>query len=116
MRNQFVTEGKLSNSLSTSFSSISDGGIWPVFAFAHDIGNVTETTDPVVFTVGHARDPVVQYITSVNGLMQNQSAYFWSKYSDIADVVCLQEPCLLIRRFRALMYPFADQRLPSGLP
>lgn len=60
---------------------------WPVFAFSHDVGNVTTSTmGPIVLSVGHVRDPVVQYITA-NNQMQERAPYFATNFSSTADVV-----------------------------
>ncbi|KAI0779898.1 DUF1793-domain-containing protein [Fomes fomentarius] len=84
LRAQFINNSKLSNTLDTKFRAISDH--WPVFAFAHDLGTVTAVTDPVVFSIGHARDPAVQYII-LNGGTQNRSSYFWSAHPNIGDAI-----------------------------
>ena len=80
----FINNTRLMNTLDTDFRGISDQ--WPVFAFAHDLGSVTAPSDPVVYAVGHVRDPVVQYVT-VNGIMQDRSSYFWTEYGSVADGV-----------------------------
>ncbi|KAI0737538.1 DUF1793-domain-containing protein [Daedaleopsis nitida] len=84
VRAQFVANGTLANTQDTQFRAISDR--WPVFAFAHDLGTVTSSTEPVVFSVGHTRDPVIQYIIT-NNAIQNRSSYFWTKYSSFGDAV-----------------------------
>ncbi|TBU41200.1 hypothetical protein BD309DRAFT_1020887 [Dichomitus squalens] len=84
VRAQFVNNGILNNTLDTAFRGISDR--WPVFAFAHDFGAVTTATAPVVYSVGHARDPAIQYIVINNG-RQEQSSYFWSRFSAMADAI-----------------------------
>ena len=83
VRAQFIQKGVLSNTQDTNFRVISDN--WPIFAFAHDLGNVTNATAPVVFAVGHIRDPAIEYVT-IDG-MQNRSLFFWSQYSSAADLV-----------------------------
>jgi hypothetical protein len=35
---------------------------WPVFAFNLDLGAVRNTTDPLVFSIGHVREPAVSYL------------------------------------------------------
>ncbi len=84
VRAEFVKNGKLANVQDTQFRAVSDR--WPVFAFAHDLGTVTSTTDPIVFTVGHVRDPVVQYAI-VGGATENRSSYFWTKFASFPDAV-----------------------------
>jgi hypothetical protein len=57
LRTAFVTKGVLGNSQDTQFRAINDR--WPVFAFARDIGAITDSSkNPVVFAVGHVRDPL----------------------------------------------------------
>lgn len=85
VRAQFVNYGVLSNAEDTNFRAISHD--WPVFAFAHDLGTVSiAATDPLIYTVGHVRDPAIQYIIA-NNVYQPRSVYFWSAYSSVADLV-----------------------------
>ncbi|TBU30301.1 DUF1793-domain-containing protein [Dichomitus squalens] len=84
VRAQFATNGTLSNTQDTSFRAVSDR--WPVFAFAHDLGAVTSATSPVVYSIGHVRDPVVQYII-VNADTQARSSYFWTRFASIGDAI-----------------------------
>ncbi|KAF8914019.1 DUF1793-domain-containing protein [Gymnopilus junonius] len=84
VRAQFINNGKLANSQDTHFRAISNN--WPVFAFSRDLGSITSTTSPVVFSVGHIRDPVVQYIIA-NTQMQPRSLYFWSQFSSPISVI-----------------------------
>lgn len=85
LRAQFINNGKLNNTQDSNFRAIQDN--WPVFAFAHDLGAVIATTIPVVVSVGHVRDPAIQYIISA-GALQNRSSYFFSQFSDPLDAVC----------------------------
>ena len=57
---------------------------------AHDLGTVTASTEPVVFAVGHTRDPVIQYII-INNAIQTRSSYFWTKYGSFGDAVRCSE-------------------------
>lgn len=79
MRAQFINNGFLANALDTNFRAISDD--WPVFAFAQDLGTVSGIGDTVVFTIGHVRDPAVEYIIA-GGAYQARSIYSWSAYPD----------------------------------
>ncbi|KAG9314826.1 hypothetical protein JVU11DRAFT_3920 [Chiua virens] len=72
VRAQFIGNGVLANTLNTTFRAISDD--WPVFAFAQDLGTVSGTSDVVVFTIGHVRDPAVEYIIA-GGVYQARSLY-----------------------------------------
>lgn len=85
VRAQFINNGVLANTEDTNFRAVSDN--WPVFAFAHDLDTVSTTaTVPVIYTVGHVRDPAIQYIVA-NDVYQPRSIYFWSAYSSIADLI-----------------------------
>ncbi|KAK1226439.1 hypothetical protein PQX77_010603 [Marasmius sp. AFHP31] len=82
VRAQFIQNGRLPNTRDTNFRAINNN--WPVFALAHDLGSVT--TGSVLFTVGHIRDPAIEYIVKGN-TMQNRSVFFWSKYATPADLI-----------------------------
>ncbi|KAJ7682669.1 DUF1793-domain-containing protein [Mycena polygramma] len=86
VRAQFINNGKLPNTVDTGFRAINNN--WPVFGLAHDLGNVTGTTvtTPVVFSVGHIRDPAIQYIID-GGALQSRSLYFLSQFSTASDVI-----------------------------
>lgn len=85
VRAQFINHSTLSNTQDTNFRSISDD--WPVFALAHDLGTISGPSDTVVYSVGHARDPAIEYLIA-NDALQNRSSYFWSQYSTATDAVC----------------------------
>lgn len=89
VRSQFINNGKLSGTKDTNFRAIQDN--WPVFALAHDLGSVTGPSTPVLYSVGHIRDPAVQYITANNG-RQDRSLYFWTAYSSPSAVVSRTDP------------------------
>ncbi|KAF8974432.1 DUF1793-domain-containing protein [Flammula alnicola] len=80
VRAQFINNGRLANTLDTNFRAIQDS--WPVFGLSHDLGSVISATDPVVFSVGHIREPALQYIIA-NGATQPRSLYFWSQFSSL---------------------------------
>ncbi|ESK94383.1 glutaminase, partial [Moniliophthora roreri MCA 2997] len=85
VRAQFINNGRLPNTQDTNFRAISNN--WPVFALAHDLGNVgSGSTAPVVFSVGHIRDPAIQYVVR-GGSLQNRSLYFWSQFSSPAALI-----------------------------
>ncbi len=84
VRAQFINSGKLLNTKDTQFRAVSDD--WPVFALSHDLGTISAATPPVVVSIGHIRDPAVQYIIA-NGALQNRSLYFWSQFSSVQDAV-----------------------------
>lgn len=72
---------------------------WVDLGFSYNFGSVSSTSEPAVFALGVVRDPVVQY---TNGDVQTveRSAYYWSKFSNIHDVV---SP-FLIRRVCTAIY------------
>ncbi|KAF7352670.1 DUF1793-domain-containing protein [Mycena venus] len=84
VRAQFVTNGKLANTLDTNFRAVSNN--WPVFGLAHDLGTITAATAPVVFSVGHIRDPAIEYIVAGGGT-QNRNLYFLSSFPTSASVI-----------------------------
>ncbi|KAH8830455.1 DUF1793-domain-containing protein [Flagelloscypha sp. PMI_526] len=83
VRAQFIANGKLDNGQDTNFRPISSS--WPVFAFSHDLGSVSSASAPVVISVGHVRDPAINYVTA-NG-MQSRSIYAWSQFSSVTDMI-----------------------------
>ncbi|KAJ7129526.1 DUF1793-domain-containing protein [Mycena epipterygia] len=84
VRAQFVNNGQLANTLDTNFRAIEDN--WPVFGLSHNLGTVTTATAPVVFSVGHIRDPALTYVVA-GGETQNRNLYFLSEFSTPAAVI-----------------------------
>ncbi|EIW62037.1 DUF1793-domain-containing protein [Trametes versicolor FP-101664 SS1] len=84
LRSQFVNDGVLANSQDLNFRAVSDD--WPAFALAHDLGAVNAASAPVVFSIGHHRDPAVQYIVANNQLQARRLA-FWSRYSSSNEAI-----------------------------
>ncbi|GBE79652.1 DUF1793-domain-containing protein [Sparassis latifolia] len=84
VRAQFINHSTLTNTQDTNFRAVSD--MWPVFAFAHDLGDISGPSESVVFSVGHARDPAVEYLIA-NDAVQNRSSYFWSAFSTADDAI-----------------------------
>ncbi|KAH9844226.1 DUF1793-domain-containing protein [Rhodofomes roseus] len=84
LRAQFIKNGTLLNTQDTNFRAINNN--WPCFAFAHDLGNISGQSDAVVFAVGHARDPAINYVTS-GGTMQSRSSLYLSQFSSINDAI-----------------------------
>ena len=87
LRPGFITSGVLNNTVDSKFRAIRDN--YPVFAFAHDLGDVGATqTTPVVYTIGYVRDPLVQLlnIPNINSL---RGAYYLTRYSSNSDMVRL---------------------------
>ncbi|KAL1722415.1 hypothetical protein EV715DRAFT_270417 [Schizophyllum commune] len=84
VRTLFVNSSALDNSQDATFRNISDS--FPVFAFAHDLGDVKDATDPIVMTIGLVREPAVQYVVGGNK-MQDRSLFFWTEYGSVGDLI-----------------------------
>ncbi|KIP02118.1 hypothetical protein PHLGIDRAFT_112413 [Phlebiopsis gigantea 11061_1 CR5-6] len=84
VRAQFINNGVLANTKDTTFRAVEND--WPVFAFAHDLGTVSGSSAPVVFAVGHVRDPAIEYIVA-GGTTQNRSSFFWSQFSTVSAAI-----------------------------
>ncbi|KAK0453442.1 hypothetical protein EV421DRAFT_1700907 [Armillaria borealis] len=84
VRAHFISNGVLPNTQDTNFRAVSDN--WPVFALASDLGSISSPTEPLVFAIGHIRDPAISYIVA-NNVHQDRSLYFWSQYSDAASLI-----------------------------
>lgn len=84
VRAHFISNGVLPNTQDANFRAVSDN--WPVFALASDFGSISSPTEPLVFAIGHIRDPAISYIVA-NNEHQDRSLYFWSQYSDAASLI-----------------------------
>ncbi|CAL1700859.1 unnamed protein product [Somion occarium] len=84
VRSQFVSRGSLPNTQDTDFRAVQDR--FPVFGLAHDLGTIASPSSPVVFSVGHVRDPAIQYIIA-NGALQERSVFFWTQFSTVQDAI-----------------------------
>ncbi|CCM03143.1 uncharacterized protein FIBRA_05265 [Fibroporia radiculosa] len=84
VRAQFINHSTLLDTQDTNFRDVSDD--WPVFALAHDLGTISGPSEPVVYSVGRARDPAIEYLIA-NDAVQYRSSYFWSKYPTADDAI-----------------------------
>jgi Domain of unknown function (DUF5127) len=84
VRAQFINNGHLSNTQDQNFRAIQDN--WPIFALAHNLGQINGETAPLVYSVGHVRDPAIDYIVAGGGT-EARSLYFWSQFSTTAALV-----------------------------
>ncbi|KAK0206362.1 DUF1793-domain-containing protein, partial [Desarmillaria ectypa] len=84
VRAQFINNGILPNTQDANFRAVSNN--WPVFALASDLGSVSSSTGPLVFAIGHIRDPAISYIVANNG-RQDRNLYFWSQYPDAVSLI-----------------------------
>ncbi|THH32901.1 hypothetical protein EUX98_g1248 [Antrodiella citrinella] len=84
VRAEFIANGSLANTQDTDFRAVSDR--WPVFAYAHNLGTISAATSPVVLSVGHVRDPAIEYIIA-GGAIQQRSLFFWSSFSAVSAAI-----------------------------
>ncbi|KAG6833882.1 hypothetical protein H0H87_007893 [Tephrocybe sp. NHM501043] len=84
VRAQFINTGKLLNTQDINFRPIQDN--WPVFGLAHDLGSVIGASSPVLFSIGHVRDPALRYIVE-GGDTQPRSLYFWSQFNTVSALI-----------------------------
>lgn len=90
LRPGFIANGILNNTVDSRFRAVGD--MWPVFAFVHDLGVVGATkTTPAVYAVGHAREPLVQLL-NIPRINAQRSAYYFTRYNSIPEMVCLFYP------------------------
>jgi hypothetical protein len=83
-RPSFQANGTLNNTVDTQFRAVRDR--WPLFAFAHNLGTVGVTrTTPIVYAIGHVRDPLIQLsgIPATNNL---RGSYYLTRYTSISDM------------------------------
>ena len=106
LRSAFVNGTGLQNRTDNNFNVVTgyvsyDNSVISVFmrslystteglAISVDIGDIQPGTEsnPVVYTIGVVRDPVIQYMNGNNEL-EERRAYYWANFTSINDVVCL---------------------------
>ncbi|KAF8518821.1 hypothetical protein BU17DRAFT_66217 [Hysterangium stoloniferum] len=79
----FSTNGKLTNTSDTKYRAINDA--WPVMAFSLELGNITQTSNSLVFALGLVRDPVLTYITSDGS--QNRNPLWSIRWKNVGDAI-----------------------------
>lgn len=72
VRDAFVANGKLSNTLDDNYRAINDN--WPVFGFAHDLGTVGHEVQRRLFSIGLLQQNAVQFL-GANGLVSLPSLW-----------------------------------------
>jgi len=79
-----------------------------IFAFAHDLGTVgTSGSTPIVYTIGHERDPLVQF-SNVPSVNSTRHPYYLTRYGTVLDMVYpLCAPCVAM-----LTWPFPGRCNP----
>jgi len=108
--NLFGSTGALNNTVDHDDSIPLSSQAW---AFAHDFGTVgtSETTTPVVYAIGHERDPLVQ-LSNVPNINGTRHPYYFTRYGDVLGMVCtLTPPCVPV-----LTCLLAGRRTPRRLP
>lgn len=101
-RGAFKTNGKLTNQITAPPQAISKCVFrdpcftplivcspFPVFAISVDLGTIAATANPLVWSIGMTRDPVVAY-TGANG-SQSRSAYWASEFTTALDAVRIHD-------------------------
>ncbi|KIY50056.1 hypothetical protein FISHEDRAFT_40022 [Fistulina hepatica ATCC 64428] len=81
-RGLFNETGALGNSADTDYRDIDTD--WPVFAFSVDLGSISSTPSPTVFTIGLLRNPSIE--VSYNGT-EMRMPYFLLQESSIPDAI-----------------------------
>jgi hypothetical protein len=82
VRNQFASTGSLADTNDTDFRAIDDNQ--PVFAFASDLGTVTDDERSLTLTVGHVRTPLISYGPDATPILPWWTTY-WASWQDMAD-------------------------------
>ncbi|KAJ3568312.1 hypothetical protein NP233_g5795 [Leucocoprinus birnbaumii] len=89
-RNQFIHDGRMSNEVNNSFRAVDPPDhTWPVFSFSVDLGPIPsgDQPDPVVWTIGLVRDPILTYPDVDKLRLKNQTGHYWSRFPNISSVI-----------------------------
>ena len=54
--------------------------------FAVDLGSISSTTESITYVLGVVRDPAIQYTNDLLHTVE-LSAYYWSQFTNVHDVV-----------------------------
>ncbi|KAK6074358.1 glutaminase A [Seiridium cupressi] len=76
VRNNFIQNGKLSDTKDTNFRAINDS--WPVFAFAKDFGSVGSESVSTLFSLGLTQDNAISFLGEGSSLTLEPS--LWKSY------------------------------------
>ena len=57
-----------------------------VFAFAMDLGSISTTAQPIVWSIGVVRNPAIAF-TNAAGAIKNRAPLFMAKYPGVPHVV-----------------------------
>lgn len=81
-------------------------------ALAYTLGAITQTQQPLVFALGHARDPVVEY-QRPNNVIEERSLFFHTSFDSTEDAVSALSPQM--GYFSSINSPPPALFLPQGL-
>ncbi|KAI0267844.1 hypothetical protein BC834DRAFT_870195 [Gloeopeniophorella convolvens] len=113
----FSAQGFLQHPPSFKFIGVVPANSSVLFALSRDLGSITSTQSPVVFSTGYIQDPAIQYI-DLHGNKQNRSLYYRTNYSDdvsLIDDFMTDFPNALIRALAFETKIAADAAfLPAG--
>ena len=117
-RSMFATNGKLDGSQDINFREVNNK--WPVMALSIALGSITQTDQPLVFVLGHSRDPVVEY-QRTNEAPETRSLFFHTLFDKIEDAVSVLNPSNTAVPHRStilspacLVHPGLPERSPSS--
>ena len=113
-RNRFAANGRLDGTKDIDFRVVSQN--WPVMALAYTLGAISETEEPLVFALGHARDPVVEY-QRPNNVIEERSLFFHTTFDSTEDAVSALFPKWAIshRSIRPHQLSFFIKDYPNAL-
>ena len=101
----FMMTGTLNNTVTESF--------WPSFAFAHDLTvGILGPTVPVVYAIGHERDPLVQ-ISNIPSTNATRRPYYITRHGSVLDMVYpLCDSCLAVLTWPLHRLAFSSMTTP----
>ncbi|KAH8978969.1 hypothetical protein EDB86DRAFT_3108313 [Lactarius hatsudake] len=77
-RGSFQVNGTLNNLTDQNFRSINSN--YPIFGIARDLGTIQATQDPIVWTIGFAMDPAIQYTDPSTDTPRQRSLFYKTQY------------------------------------
>ncbi|KLO15798.1 DUF1793-domain-containing protein [Schizopora paradoxa] len=75
----------LQNTIDSNYSAHALDSPFDALAISVDLGLITSTSEPIMWTIGMLRDPSIN-LTTASGANQMRSSYYWSNYSTIPDI------------------------------
>ncbi|KAI0684505.1 hypothetical protein BC835DRAFT_1523871 [Cytidiella melzeri] len=87
IRSSFANGTALNNAVETGESVVGAPSATNIIqGFAIDLGTIQSQSNSAVFALGIVRDPVIQY-TNGQGQTQNRTAYYWSQFPNVNNVI-----------------------------